>query len=141
MSAAIGSASTAQAAPVNQFAQMESADFIRVLVSQLSNQDPFEPQDSGAMLEQLSSLRNIESQLSLQEKLEQMLVQNQISVAGALIGRRVTGLDGAGAQVEGLVSSVRVQNGKAVLGLADGRTIDMSRVLTIAADDGSEGES
>ena len=50
----------------NRFAELSTEDFMRVLFTELQNQDPLKPQDSSKMLEQLSSLRNIESQLTQQ---------------------------------------------------------------------------
>jgi flagellar basal-body rod modification protein FlgD len=114
------------------FGDISSEQFIKILVSELSNQDPFEPQDSGALLEQLSSLRNIESQLSLQKQLESLVMQNQVASASGMIGKTVTGLDDANNQVVGVVSSVRVQDGKAVLELNTGKLLAMDRVTEIA---------
>ena len=63
-----GASSVGAAAGESGFAALRSEDFIKVMLSELTNQDPFEPQDSAALLEQMSSLRNIESQLSLQNQ-------------------------------------------------------------------------
>jgi flagellar basal-body rod modification protein FlgD len=117
------------------FGNIKSEDFIKILVTELANQDPFAPQDSGALLEQLSSLRNIESQLALQEQLQTLVLQNQIAAASGMIGKLVTGLDENNEAVEGFVSSVRVQNGRAVLELNTGKALPMDRVTHIA--DGS----
>lgn len=116
----------------NQFADMSSEDFIKVLFTELKNQDPLDPQDSGKLLEQLSSIRNIESQLSLQESLKQLVMQNQVASAGNLIGRMVQGLDEMNNRVEGLVSSVRVTQDKIILELDTGEALPLNRVSHIA---------
>ena len=116
----------------NSFAELSSEEFVEVLFSELTNQDPFNPQDSQALLEQLSSLRNIESQLSLQKQLETLVLQNQLSSAGGLIGKLVAGLDANNDAVEGLVTSVRVQDGKAHLELDTGRLLPIDRLTQIA---------
>lgn len=115
----------------NRFAEMSSEQFIRVLITELTNQDPFQPNDSTAILEQLSSLRNIESQLKLQQKLESMVLQNGVTQAGALIGKMVEGLDSNNNTVTGLVTSVRVVNGKAELELDNAKTLPIDRLLRI----------
>mgnify|MGYP001174436481 CR=1 FL=1 len=79
---------------------MKSEAFIRMLLSELSNQVPFDLQDSTAMLEQLPSLRNIE---------------NQIAFAGGMIGKRVEGQSALNDAVDGVVTAVRVQEDKAIL--------------------------
>ncbi len=132
MSAGAITGAAATAAPAgNRFAELSSDDFIRVMLSELQNQDPFAPSDSAALLEQLSSLRNIESQLSLQKQIESLVLQNQIAQASALIGMLVRGLDDGNDAVEGLVTSVRVQGGRAFLELDTGQTLRADRVTEI----------
>jgi flagellar basal-body rod modification protein FlgD len=129
---AISGAASAGAEGAGGFGALSSGDFINVLLSELSNQDPFDPQDSAALLEQLSSLRNIESQLALQDQLEDLVLQNQVAAAGGLIGKVVAGLDSTNREAQGLVTSVRVQNGKAILELDSGRALAMDRVTEIS---------
>lgn len=133
-----GAAPVTQSANANRFAEIQTADFIKVLVSEMANQDPFEPQDSSALLEQLSSLRNIESQLVLQDKLEELILQNQVTNASGLIGRHVSGLDVDNNIVSGIVTSILVQNGKAVLELNSGGALPIDRVNRIDAVDLSQ---
>lgn len=114
------------------FASLKSEDFIKVLLSELSNQDPFEPQDSGALLEQLSNIRNIESQQALQDKLESLVLQNELSSASGLIGKTVVGHDARGREVQGQVTSVRVEAGSAILELDTGAAIPIERLIEIA---------
>ncbi len=113
------------------FANLTSGEFIKVLLSELTNQDPFKPQDSGALLEQFSSLRNIESQIQLQEKLQALVLQNGISSAAVFIGKEVEGLDSGNDSVSGVVTSVRVESGKAVLELSSGKTLSVDRVTRV----------
>ena len=129
---AIGGASAASTIPGNRFGELSSEDFIRVMVTELAKQDPLNPQDSAKLLEQFSSLRNIESQLALQEQLQTLVLQNQVSSAGGLIGKLVAGLDESNVNVVGVVSSVIVQSGKAYLELDSGRVLAMDRVVQIA---------
>ncbi|WP_432799460.1 flagellar hook capping FlgD N-terminal domain-containing protein [Poriferisphaera sp. WC338] len=119
------------ASSTNKFAEMSSAEFVKLMVAELSNQDPFEPNDSAAVLEQLSSLRNIESQSSLQSSLEAMVNQQTISQAGGLIGYQVTGLDAQNDSTTGIVTSVRIVNGKAQLQLNNNKTLEMDRLTDI----------
>ena len=127
----IGGLTATDGLAVNRFADLTSQDFIKVMLAELSNQDPFKPTDSAALLEQLSSLRNVETQLKLQNKLESLVLQNQVAVAGGMIGLSVTGLNATNDQVSGLVTSVRVQDGKALLELDTGHTLAMDQVTRI----------
>ena len=131
---AIGGAATAQATQPrnNSFGELSSEEFINILVTELTQQDPFKPNDSGAILEQLSSLRNIESQVSLQEQLKAMVDQNAISSASGLIGQQVTGLNTSNQSVSGIVRSVVIENGAPILKLENGTRLEASRITDVA---------
>ncbi len=139
---AIGGVGTSQAIE-GAFGSLKSADFMNVLLSELSNQDPFEPADSSALLEQLSSLRNIESQLSLQKSIETLVNQNRLASSAGLIGRGVAGLGDNGLQVQGVVQSIRIEGGEAILELSGGKSVrasNLSRILDPSgAGDGETG--
>lgn len=122
---------TPERAKTNRFAELDSSEFIKVLVQELTNQDPFEPHDSAQILEQLSSLRNIESQTQLQDQLKTLVLQNEIAQAGGMIGRMVQGLDESNNRIEGVVTSVRVEGSRAVLELDTGKRLAMNRVERI----------
>ncbi len=125
-------AATAPADGSNAFGDLSSTDFVRILVEELSNQDPFEPNDSAAILEQLSSLRSIESDISLQGQLENLVLQNSIGQAGSLIGREVQGLSLENDIVSGTVTSVRVVDGATEVQLDTGVSLPLERVTEIA---------
>jgi flagellar basal-body rod modification protein FlgD len=133
MSSAIGGATSGISGTkaASGFAELDSAEFMKILLSELSNQDPFKPQDSGALLEQMSSLRNIESQLSLQKQLENLVLQNGLSSAAGMIGKEIEGLDASNDAVAGVVTSVRVEKGKAILELSSGKSLSIERVTSI----------
>lgn len=131
----LGSSQAGQAkagGDVNKFAELSSEEFMDILVTELTTQDPMDPNDSEQILEQLSSIRNIESQMSLQDQLENLVLQNQVSQASGLIGNLVRGLDDQNNRIEGVVTSVRVSDGKAVLELDTGQRLPMSRVEMIS---------
>jgi flagellar basal-body rod modification protein FlgD len=127
-----GTSPDATQAAGGAFGSLKTGDFLKVMMSELSHQDPFQPQDSSKLLEQFSSLRNIESQLSLQDSIQSLVLQNQVSSAGGMIGKLVAGLDADNDQVAGLVTSVLVQNGKVMLELDTGKSLAMDRVTQLA---------
>ncbi len=131
---AIGGTAAAQVTQPrsNSFGALSSEEFINIMVTELTQQDPFEPNDSAAILEQLSSLRNIESQVSLQDQLKTMVDQNAISSASGLIGQQVTGLNSSNQSVSGIVRSVVIENGTPILKLQDGTRIEASRITDVA---------
>lgn len=118
------------------FEDITTDEFLEILLTELTNQDPLQPTDTQAMIEQLSALRSIESETALQESLETLVLQNNISQAGSLLGKVVEGLTAGGDKVSGLVTSVRVVDGSAELELDTGRSISIDRVTQIAEANG-----
>ena len=128
-----GSSSLASAAGFNT---MSPQDFLKVMVSELKNQDPFQPQDSSKLLDQFSSIQNIQSQLNLQQSIQSLVLQNQVSAAGGMLNKYVTGLDDNNDQVKGVVTGVRVQGDKVLLDLDSGKSLQMSHVTQISTPPG-----
>lgn len=128
---------TTQTAGSNKFAELDTAEFIKILTEELKNQDPLKPQDSSELMKQISSLRDIESESALQESLRGLVQQNQVAAASNLIGKLVEGLDVGNARTEGMVSSVRVTSDGVFLELDNGRTMSMNNVTSIYEGDGS----
>lgn len=124
---------------VNPFGSLDSGEFVKVMLEELSNQDPFKPNDTAQILEQLSSLRNIESQTSLQEALQTLVLQNGVAQAGGMIGKVVQGLLEDGRRVSGQVTSVRVVDGEATLELDTGASLPLDRVELIGAQPATTG--
>ena len=60
---------------------MADEEFVKIMFTELSNQDPLKPNDSNQMLQQLSSLRSIQSDIELSNKLESIVTQNQLAFA------------------------------------------------------------
>jgi flagellar basal-body rod modification protein FlgD len=128
---AVEATSSASSAERNPFAEVSSEQWLGIILEELSNQDPFEPNDTTATLEQLNSLRSIESDISLQGQLEALVLQNSIGQAGSLIGKEIDGLSRIGQEVTGIVESVRIVDGVSQLQLESGSSVTFDNVLNV----------
>lgn len=121
----------------NQIQKKSSAlkpeDFIKMMVTQLQNQDPLEPTKNQELLAQMSQIGQLQSATDLQNSLKTITLQNNLSSAGNLIGKMVTGQDERGKPLNGLVNSVKVVDGAVSLELDNGKTVSMSNVTGITA--------
>jgi flagellar basal-body rod modification protein FlgD len=117
--------------PNKSFA-LKTEDFIKMMITQLQNQDPLEPAKNQELLAQMSQIGQLQSQTQLTDSLKSMVLQNNLGAAGNLIGKQVQGTDDKGAAVTGLVNSVRVENGSVFLELDNGKSLDLTKVQTIA---------
>ena len=115
----------------SRFSELSSEQFIKIIFTELSNQDPFKPNDSSALLEQLNSIRSIESDTQLTKQLSSIVTQNQLATAGNLIGRQVQGLTPDAERVAGTVVSVARKDDSVSLLLNNGWVVPMDNVETI----------
>ena len=113
--------------------ELKTEDFIKMMITQLQNQDPMEPAKNQELLAQMSQIGQLQSATTLQESLKGMVTQNQIGAAAALIGKTVEGLDTNDDPIDGLVTSVRVESDGVSLELDNGKTLPLSRVTSIAS--------
>lgn len=117
------------------FSELSSEDFLQLLITQITNQDPLEPMDNADLLEQLSSVRELELTSTLIDTLQRIAGQDQFSSASSLIGKFVSASPGAdGLTQRGVVLAVRfTDDGKPLLQLSDGTELPIERVLTVEA--------
>ena len=111
---------------------LKPEDFIKMMVTQLQNQDPLEPTKNDQLLSQMSQIGQLQSSTDLQASLKTLVLQNNLTSAGNMIGKQVRGQDDSGEESTGVVHSVRVQGGAVWLELESGKTLDLSRVTEIA---------
>lgn len=119
-----GSSETA----TNRYSELNTEDFVKIMFTELSNQDPLKPQDSNALLQQMSSLRSIQSDIDLSTKLQSVVTQNQLATAGGLLGKYVSGLTEQYQRVVGQVQSVSKTSDGPVLNLSNGFRVPFKNI-------------
>ena len=115
----------------NRFSEMQSEDFIKVIFTELTNQDPLNPQDTSALLDQLDSIRSIESDLKITNRLKELVTQNQFASASNLIGKVISGRTESLTPVAGQVVAVRQEGDQTKLELNNGQFVPFNNVESI----------
>lgn len=105
-------------------------DFLKMLITQLQNQDPTNPTDSDKLLQQISEIRNIQATSDLTSTLNMVLLEQTFSAASALVGKSVEGLADDGTKVTGTVDSVTFGNGTATVNIGE-QTLSLGNVSKI----------
>ena len=82
--------------------------FLRLLISEMQNQDPMNPMDNAQMIEQISQIRSVTATTELSDTLSQLSSNQQLVTASGLIGKNISGLSDSG-EVTGVVDRVTVQ--------------------------------
>lgn len=98
-------------------------EFLRILLAQLSFQDPLEPVDNQEFIAQLAQFSTLEFNRTTNEKLDGLLTLNSANQALSLIGREVEVSTETGTET-GTVSTIRFQEtGPALSVLVNGGAI------------------
>ncbi len=118
------------------FSSLSSEQFLKLIFTELGRQDPLQPSDTKAMIEQLAGIRSIQADMDLASRLEALAAQNELSAASGLIGRVVSGVSEDNERVTERVASVSRTAGGTTLTLADGSRVRMSSVDEILASGG-----
>ncbi len=111
-------------------------DFMKVLIKQLQFQDPLKPMDNQQMVQQMATIRELEMNTRLSDKLAQLTDQQRFGAAGALMGKHVKGTttDAEGNEfvADGVVTAVRFTNkGEVILELDSGQSLPLARLEEI----------
>ncbi len=119
-------------------ASLGGDDFFKLLIAELTNQDPLEPTSNQDLLNQISSIRDIELSSNLSSSLDSLTEQQRFASSAGLIGRFVNGKsseEGA-PPVSGTVTAIRFDaNGKAILELEGGETLPLEQVSSVMDSD------
>ena len=114
--------------------ELKSEDFIKMMITQLQNQDPLEPAKNDQLLAQMSQISQLQSSTNLNDSLKGLVLQNQIGSAAGLIGKSVQGMADDNESISGLVTSVKVEGDAVKLELDNGRSLALGRVTSIGSD-------
>jgi len=113
------------------FSSLDQNTFLKLMVAQLRNQDPMNPQDSSQFLAQTAQFTSLEKLTAVATQTAQANQQQMAFGASSLVGKQVTYMAADGkTQVSGSVSSVTFTSEGPVLtiGTAD---IPFSNVLSV----------
>lgn len=107
-------------------------DFMKILVTELSNQDPLEPMDNSQFLDQLIGLQTLEQSAAMTDNLRSFQNFMEMSYGSSLVGKSVKALGNDGTTIEGVVSKVVLENGKASV-VVGNQKVPVSAVREILA--------
>ncbi len=110
-------------------------DFIKLLITELTNQDPMEPVSNAELLNQIGQIREIASTDKLTTTLEAVMMGQTLATAGNVVDKVVDGMTDAGYRLCGNVVSVAIEEGRALLQVQDAagdiHSVDLRNVSNI----------
>ena len=109
---------------------LSQRDFLKLLVTQMTSQDPLKPTDSQDLLSQMTQFSTLNANTTMQAQLAQMQILNQFTQAGSLLGKQVT-LQVDDTIAQGVVTGVDT-SGNAPQIIVNGQSYSLAQVLSVA---------
>lgn len=107
-----------------------SDDFMKLLTTQLTSQDPMNPMKDTEFISQMANFTSLEQMRNLSKSFESFSSDQKVSAAPAFLGRNVTVKDVSG-DVTGIVDSITLKDGKPAV-VINGKPYDTSLITGIA---------
>jgi flagellar basal-body rod modification protein FlgD len=132
---AITSTSTVSETTGKSSQALTSEDFMKIMITELTNQDPFEPMKNQDLLNQMSTIQQMQSNQAMSSSFESLMTnfssllsQDAMSTATKLIGQIVTGTTTTGQLTLGRVVAVSKDGDNVLLELDTGQQIDWNNI-------------
>lgn len=116
------------ASPAAGDAVLDPNIFVKLLIAEIKNQDPTKPMDTAQLVQQLSTISQVQQGAQANSKLAAMLETISLGQSAALVGRSVTSEQG---EDLGVVQAVRYTGQGLVARFEDGREITLGPGMTI----------
>src|SRR6185436_13764725 len=113
IAAALNAPSPSASATPSSGTSGQTLDFMKLLMAQMQNQNPMEPQSGTEYMTQIAQFSQLDGINKLNTSLANMMLMQGLTQGTNLIGKKVTfAKDATGATATGVVQSVAVNGGK-----------------------------
>lgn len=126
-------------AVTNQVSELGKDDFLKLLVTELQNQDPMQATDDKQFISEMAQFSSLEQMANvatamqnLQQEMTTLSQQSMLIQGAAMVGKQVSWLDADGQQEQGIVDGVTSQNGGLQLQIGSA-TVPITSVISIKA--------
>lgn len=120
----------------DSYNELDIDSFLRLLISELQNQDPLDPMDNSEMVQQIGQIREIGATDQLTRTLTDLSSNQELVTASSLIGQSVQGLAEDASSVNGIVDRITVEtstenDSRTVKVHVGGKTMDIKNIREI----------
>lgn len=109
---------------------LNQQDFLKLLVAQMTQQDPLNPKSDMEMIPQMVSFTELEQSKSMQTDIAQLRAEQQMLQANSLLGRTVEIQDESKARITGQVTAVQMEEGTPKL-VVNGKQYVLGQLVSI----------
>lgn len=104
-----GTSNSSSKKEVHDLKDLDINQFLQLMVSELTHQDPLNPMDNTQLVQQIGELRSIAASDQLTTTLQSVQTQQSLTTASSLIGKQVTALNSSNENISGKITSVSVE--------------------------------
>lgn len=108
--------------------QLDESDFLMLLITELSNQDPLDPMSDREFIAQMAQLNTLNETMDLNKN----LLTLQMLQATSLVGKEVEAIGPNGEHVEGVVTGVWFIDSEPWLTIDDEVVVSLDYVIRIS---------
>jgi flagellar basal-body rod modification protein FlgD len=105
-------------------------DFLKLLVTQMTSQDPLNPQKDTDFIAQMAQFSALQATNNMVADVAKLNTQQQFSQAAGLLGRTVQVQKADGGKDQGVVSAMDVSSGNPII-IVNDHPYDLSAVLNV----------
>lgn len=115
-------------------------DFLKILISQMKNQDPLEPMKDKEFIAQMAQFSSVEQMTNMASSQASMLneikmLRASLGAMSSMIGKQVYWLDENAQMQNGVVKAVSVKDGNTNL-MVNGKPVPLEKVELVAQTEG-----
>ena len=95
--------------------EIQKDQFMKLLVTELKNQNPLDPMKDRDFIAQMAQLTNLEKMEKVRDGMERLITQNSNGSLYSLLGKKVTYLNEYGQQMVGAVNALEFKDNQGYL--------------------------
>ena len=148
----VGSVSSVFGTDAESQRALDTQDFLKILITELTNQDPFEPMKNQDLLNQISSIQQLESTQNMTKtftgiadkfntfmgQLDGFLQRQQLSSATSMIGQLASGKTESGQFSLGKVVGINLNGNDVLLELDTGEQIRLENMTRLGGTESND---
>mgnify|MGYP001028650741 CR=1 FL=1 len=119
---------------------MGKDEFLKILITQLQNQDPASPLQDREFIAQMAQFSTLEQMLNMTEEIR--LLRQSIGASSAMIGLEAewarTGATGSIESGSGVITAIRIRDGRHYAEIGN-ELIDLDHIIAVKARSGGDG--
>lgn len=118
-------------APSNPKQYVSHDEFLKLLVTQLTNQDPLNPMQDMDMMGQLAQIQALDEQIAMTKSMNRMRLDGQLQGASGMVGKHISGVDQFGNPASGVVNSAIFRDNQVFLELENMQRINFENLENV----------